>query len=450
MTMEDPDSSIGRGQSSSASAATPVRLAVLVTAAGKSERFGGDKKEVFHLEGRTVLHRAVSAFSRLPGLYALAITVPAGSEATMRAAIPADTTAELEQRLGGRFLVVVGGPTRRDSVRLGLEALAAASAGPSLDDLVVLVHDGARPWVSPALAERVAAIAARSGACVPVIRLVETPKAIGEDGIVAGHPSRATLATAQTPQGFRLAPLLLAHRRAHADGVACTDDAELWDRYVGPVAWTEGEQGNRKITYRKDLLFRPEELPHDDGPGPQGRAGPSAETEDGRAASRAPRPPFRVGEGWDIHRLVAGRRLMVGGVEIPFDRGEDGHSDGDVLLHAVIDALLGAAALGDIGSHFPPSDERWRGADSADLARRALQLVRETGWAPGNLDCTVVVERPMLGPHRDAIRESLSRIVDLPLDAVSLKAKTKEGVDATGEGRAIEARAVVLVVPAPR
>lgn len=428
-------------------------LAVLVTAAGRSERFGGGKKEIFDVAGRTVLYRAVSAFSRLPNLAALIITTPDGFEARMREAIASETMSALEKRLGSRFRVVLGGPTRKDSVRLGLEALvrvlaARDPASPTnalpedIQDMVVLVHDGARPWLSQGLAERVASVAARVGACVPVTKLTETPKEISADGIVLRHPSRSTLATAQTPQGFRLGPLLAAHRQADIDGVNCTDDAELWARYVGPVAWTEGERNNRKITFREDLAFIPNDISKDDIT--------SILTSIDHIPGREIRPkvsPFRVGEGWDIHRLVPGRKLYIGGVEIPSDRGEEAHSDGDVLLHAVIDALLGSAALGDIGSHFPPQDAAWKDADSRDLARRALALVREAGWTAGNLDCTVILEKPMLAPHRDAIRASLARILEMDESAVSLKAKTKEGLDATGEGRAIEARAVVLVVP---
>ncbi len=428
-------------------------VAVLVTAAGRGERFGG-KKETADLAGRAVLDRAVSAFNRLPGLAALVITAPDGFEVRLRGALASQTMASLESRLGDRFVVVLGGPSRRDSVRLGLEALARtlapaeASAGSSaslpeeVQDMVVLVHDGARPWLSQGLAERVAAVAGRVGACVPVTGLVETPKEISPDGLVVRHPPRSTLATAQTPQGFRLGPLLDAHRRAAAEGVDCTDDAELWARYVGPVAWTEGERGNRKITYREDMDFRPGDLGKDDmnsilqNPGrlPGHPAEPAA-------------PSFRIGEGWDIHRLAEGRRLLLGGIEIPSERGEEGHSDGDVLLHAVIDALLGAAALGDIGLHFPPGAPEWKDADSRDLARSARDLLREAGWRPVNLDCTVILEQPRLSPHREAIRGSLAEILGMDLGAVSVKAKTNEGLGPVGEGRAVEARAVLLAVP---
>ncbi len=394
-------------------------LAVLVTAAGKSERFGGGKKELVMLEGRSVLDHAVRPFLSLPGLKALAITSPAGMEGEIRSSLSPASLASLEG-LGPNFMVTPGGDDRRDSVRLGLEALASspALASLSLDEVVVLVHDGARPWASPELAASVARAAFERGAALPVLPLVDTPKEIDSQGLVSGHPRRAGLAAAQTPQGFRLGPLLAAHRRAAAEGFACTDDTEIWARYEGEVVSVPGEQANRKLT-------RPEDLP---APPPQAGA-----------------LPFRIGQGWDLHRLVPGRPLLVAGVVLPSQLGEDGHSDGDVLFHAAIDALLGAAALGDIGSHFPPSDEAWRGADSGALARHAVALVRAAGWEPGNLDCTVVLERPRLGPQRDEIRASLAAALGMEIGLVSVKAKTKEGLDAVGEGRAIEAYATVTL-----
>jgi 2-C-methyl-D-erythritol 4-phosphate cytidylyltransferase/2-C-methyl-D-erythritol 2,4-cyclodiphosphate synthase len=419
----------------------PSPITVLVTAAGSSGRFGGGKKELLKLEDRSILDCSISPFLGLPGLQALVVTSPAGREAELEAALRPESLAALRALGTGRFAIVAGGPSRRDSVRLGLEKLseilgeaAEISGTPGVPQTVeaiwastvVLVHDGARPWASPELAARVLAAAAECGAAVPILPFVDTPKEVGPDGIVLRHPPRSSLGGAQTPQGFGLEALLGAHRRALAEGFECTDDAELWDRYVGPVRAVPGELDNRKVTYPRDL---PASLAPDQGGLSSG--------------SQA----CRVGQGWDLHRLVPGRPLLLGGVELPSEAGEDAHSDGDVLLHAVIDALLGAAALGDIGTHFPPADERWRGADSADLARRAAALVREAGWEPGNLDCTVVLERPRLAPYREAIAESLASCLGLRKDAVSIKAKTKEGVDAVGEGRAVEAYSIATLFP---
>jgi 2-C-methyl-D-erythritol 4-phosphate cytidylyltransferase/2-C-methyl-D-erythritol 2,4-cyclodiphosphate synthase len=409
-----------------------TRVAVVVTAAGSSARFGSGKKELASLGVRSVLEASISPFLSLPGLAALVITSPAGQESELRAALSSECLAALASLGSGRFAIVSGGPSRRDSVRLGLEELERMLCGEKakegLDETIVLVHDGARPWASSDLAARTAAVAAERGAAVPVVPLVDTPKQLDPDGTVLGHPSRSSLGGAQTPQGFRLGSLLSAHRKAAAERIDCTDDAELWDRYIGPVAWVSGEVSNRKVTYARDLEGARDLEKSRKPVGPGGVQG-----------------VFRIGQGWDLHKLIPGRRLVLGGIEVPSDKGEEAHSDGDVLLHAVIDALFGAAALGDIGTHFPPSDARWKDADSRELARRAAALLGAAGWEIGNLDCTVVLEAPKLGPYKEAMRESIASCLGVSPSSVSVKAKTKEGVDATGEGRAVEASAVVLL-----
>lgn len=444
-------------------------VAVIVTAAGRSERFGGGiKKEYADLGGRSVLDAAVSPFLDLPGLAALVLTAPGGGLEAARAALAAATLAALGEKLS----IVEGGATRRDSVRMGLERAAEALRGaaglapesPLPPSDIVLIHDGARPWASARLARRVAEAALAHGAVVPVMPLTDTPKRIApaesdgakdgaaprQGGFILEHPARSSLGGAQTPQGFRLGPILDMHRRAAREGADCTDDGELWARYAASttgvaegertVAWIEGEEANRKVTFRNDLATGGREGVVRDDLATSGRAVPMTAGATGAAAC-----PFRIGQGWDLHRLVSGRRLMLGGIEIPSDKGEEAHSDGDVLLHAVIDALLGAAALGDIGSHFPPSDARWKDADSRVLAATAAALVRDAGYEPVNLDCTVVLEKPRLGPWKDAMRDSIARALGMASGAVSVKAKTSEGVDAAGEGRAIEAYAVVIL-----
>lgn len=403
-------------------------IVVVVTAAGRSERFGGGKKELEKLGKASVIDRSLSLFLPLKDLALLVLTAPAGGVGAVKEALSPETRSAL----GERLLVVEGGASRRDSVRAGLEAIANAFSVPTeLENAIVLVHDGARPWASPELAAAVAAAAAEKGAAIPVLPLSDTPKAVSPDGKITGHPLRSSLAAAQTPQAFRFAPLLEAHRRAAAEGLDCTDDAELWAHYWGQVYWVKGEAANRKITFRADLPA-------------QGRA-EAPDVARGTERKTSASSGLRVGEGWDLHRLVPGRRLMLGGIAVPSEFGEEAHSDGDVLLHAVIDALLGAAALGDIGAHFPPEDESWRDADSRKLAARAVGLVREEGYQVVNLDCTVVLERPRLGPHRDAMRASMAETLGMDIGSISVKAKTSEGVDAAGEGRAIEARAIVLL-----
>lgn len=385
---------------------------VVLTAAGRSSRFGPAKKELLSLGQGSVLDSALRPFLSLPDLAYVVITAPPSGLAEIEAALSPASLKALESRLA----IVVGGQSRRDSVRLGLERLAQERGEGGTEADIVLVHDGARPWASPALVARVIEATDQVGGAIPLVPLTDTPKLKGQGGLVEGHPPRVSLGGAQTPQGFAFAALLDCHRRAAALGLDCTDDAELWAAYGSKLAWVEGDVENRKITYAADL------------------PAPGAKSQG-----------LRIGQGWDLHRLAPGRKLYLGGVEVEAEAGEVAHSDGDVLLHAVIDALLGAAALGDIGSHFPPSDPRWKDADSRLLTRAVMALVDKAGWTLVNLDTTVVLEQPRLAPHRERIRASMAELLGLPLEAVSFKAKTSEGVNATGEGRAIEAQAAVLL-----
>jgi 2-C-methyl-D-erythritol 4-phosphate cytidylyltransferase/2-C-methyl-D-erythritol 2,4-cyclodiphosphate synthase len=260
------------------------------------------------------------------------------------------------------------------------------------------------------------------GACLPLAPLAETPKIV-EGQLVRTHPSRSHVMTAQTPQAFSFPEILAAHELAAGEGYVATDDAMIWDYYVGPVFWIEGERRNRKITYREDLSASPDK--------------PQAQVAAALAA--------RTGIGYDIHPLIADRPLLLAGVQIESDRGEAGYSDGDVLWHALIDALLGAAALGDIGMHFPPGKPEWKNADSTELARTVAAMLHEHEWHIVNIDCTVIIEKPRLGPYREQICSAIARTLNIPQGSVSFKAKTKEGFDAVGRGEAIEAYAIVLI-----
>lgn len=388
---------------------SPPATWLLLTAAGSSSRFGGSKKELAQLDGQTVLAKSCSAFLHLQSLEGILVTHPEGMRDLLLASLEAPPGLD---RLELRF--EQGGATRQESVARGLKAIAAAMA-PGADP-VVLIHDAARPWLSEALVDAVLAGTLAHAACIPLVPLPDTPKLIGNDGFIAGHPERSSLEAAQTPQGFRLRRLLEAHEKAAVEGWSCTDDASVWDRYCGPVAFVPGERSNRKITWREDL-------PMENLQGPR----------------------LRIGEGWDIHPLVPGRRLLLGGIHIEHDRGEAGHSDGDVLWHAITDSLLGAAGLGDIGTHFPPSDMRWKDADSGDLAAQAAQLLVQAGWNIENIDCTVILERPRLSAHKQAIGESIAGRLGLDPACVSVKAKTNEGFGELGRGEAVEARAVALI-----
>lgn len=391
---------------------------LLLTAAGTSSRFGEVKKELLHLGGKSVLQRSLEAFLFIDRLAGIVITYPEERLDEVRAAIGEELASRLALLpCGLRF--VQGGPTRQISVARGLAVLAHEGRAASIDPAgaPVLVHDAARPWVTADTIGAVLASARRQGACVPLCDLPDTPKVTAVGDFIGNHPGRDSVKAAQTPQAFALDALLAAHEAAAAEGWSCTDDSSLWDRYVGKVAFVPGDRKNRKITYREDL--------------------PMEET----ATST-----FRIGEGWDIHPLVPGRKLLLGGVHIEHDKGEAGHSDGDVLWHAIIDALLGAAGLGDIGAFFPPSDSRWKGADSGRLAGIAAQAVAEAGWTVGNIDCTVILEKPRLGPHRERICSSIAAVLGASRALVSVKAKTNEGFGGVGAGNAVEARAVVLLV----
>jgi 2-C-methyl-D-erythritol 2,4-cyclodiphosphate synthase/2-C-methyl-D-erythritol 4-phosphate cytidylyltransferase len=396
----------------SMSAAVPV-CAALITAAGKSTRMGADvKKEYLLLGGKPLILHALEAFenSGIIGVYV--ITVPPGGGDVAR-----DVLASW---LGGagraeKTLFVDGGDSRQESVYNGLCALRDFRPD------IVLIHDGARPWVRPGLILEVARAARLYGACLPLTPVVDALKEVNTDGFLEAHPDRGRFRGAQTPQGFLFEKILDAHGKAAGDGRAYLDDTEIYGAYMGRVFSVPGDLRNRKVTYPSDL---DEHRPPDEAPG----AGP------------------RIGFGWDLHRLVPERKLLLGGVEIPSPKGGEGHSDADVLIHAIIDALFGAAGLGDIGSHFPPSDPAYKNISSRVLLRRAVALLRAENLRIVNLDCTVVLESPKILPYRQAIAACLAEDLGVSPPLISVKGKTKEKVDAVGEGRAVEAFAVALLV----
>ncbi len=310
------------------------------------------------------------------------------------------------------LLFVEGGSTRQESVYKALKALK------ELDNTdIVLIHDGARPFVSPKIIQSVWKATIDFGSATCGVQPVDTQKEISNGKTILRHLNRANLFAVQTPQGFKFTQLLEAHEKAYNDGQTYTDDTEIWSCYVGsPVHITEGSPDNKKITFPSDLKEQ-----------------------------RTEKMEIRTGLGYDLHKLEYNRKLLVGGVEIPHDKGEAGHSDGDVLLHAITDAILGAAALADIGELFPPSDEKWKDADSGQLLQSAWNLVQEDGWNLCNLDCVVKLERPKLLPYRKKIIQSISNILGVPLEKVFVKAKTAEGMECVGNGQAVEAFASCLL-----
>jgi 2-C-methyl-D-erythritol 4-phosphate cytidylyltransferase/2-C-methyl-D-erythritol 2,4-cyclodiphosphate synthase len=388
-----------------------MHVTAIIAAGGRGARFGGARpKQLLVLDGRTLLERSVEAFLAHPSIDEVVVALPPD--------IAADPPAYL---LGAAkpLRTVAGGARRQDSVSNAFAAAAAASD-------VFLIHDAARPFVSADLIGRTIAAAAAHGAAIAAIEASDTvkrvhprdPASAGLGHVVQETLDRETIFLAQTPQGFRR-DVLAAAVALGQSGVEATDEAALAERAGYAVHVVAGEPNNIKITTAEDL--------------------------DAARRRMLPARTGRAGIGHDLHRLVPGRPLVIGGVAIPSERGALGYSDADVVCHAVTDAVLGAAALGDIGLHFPDSDPRWKDARSLDLLRRAVAMAGENGFEVGNVDVTVMLESPKLRGHIDQIRRSLATALGIEADRISVKAKTNEGLDAIGRGEAIAAHAIALL-----
>ncbi len=391
-----------------------MHVTAIIAAGGRGRRLGADvPKQLLALAGRPMLQWSVEAFLECREVGEVIVAVP-----------PEVLQAPPEYLLRPRVSLVAGGERRQDSVANAVEALPAGAE-------IAVIHDAARPLVTRDVIERTIAAAAETGAAIAAVASRDTVKRSARTGgrtFIDATLPREEIYLAQTPQAFRVQVLrdAIAEGRKGAEG---TDEAALAERAGHRVRLVEGSARNLKITTTEDLAIAEALIAMQQGTG------------GGSVAANA-----RVGTGYDLHRLVEGRPLILGGVTVPFDRGLAGHSDADVLTHAITDAILGAASLGDIGHHFPDTDPRWKGASSVGLLSRAAALVRERGFAIVNVDASVVAERPKLGPHRAAIVASLATALGLPCEAVSVKAKTNEGMDATGRGEAIAAHAVALLV----
>ena len=377
-------------------------VAVLVVAAGKGERVGGIvPKQYASLMGKPVLRWTLEALARQTDVTAIQVAIGPEQEA-----LYADAVAGLNLRAP-----IVGGATRQESVRLGLEALADAVPD------IVLIHDAARPLVSDRLiAAVIASLEAGADAAVPLLPVADTLKK--HDGSAWNTVSRDGLHRAQTPQGFRFAKILRAHRHFAQRNV--TDDmalAELAGLHIREVA---GEEENLKITTPEDFVRAEAQL-------------------------RAKLGESRSGMGYDVHKFVTGDHVWLCGIKVAHDHALEGHSDADVGLHALTDAILGAIGEGDIGVHFPPSDERWRGAPSWKFLDHAASLVRRKGGAIVHCDVTLICERPKIGPHREAMRARIADILSLDIARVSVKATTTEGLGFAGRQEGLAAQAVATV-----
>lgn len=379
-------------------------VAAVLVAAGQSRRFGGDKLWI-DLWGRPVWRWGLDTLLSVPGMTHVVIVTPAEAAERFERSLPDEGR--------DRCLVVAGGNDRTDSVVAGVAALTAAGVA---EDTPVLVHDAARPAAGPELMVMlVAAIRAGTGA-VPVVPVTDSLKTVDAVQRVTGTVDRTSVFAAQTPQGATLRQLRAATEESHAWGRPSTDEAEAMAAGGIPVRAVEGDPLNRKLTHPGDEAMLRGVL-----------AGWSVPLEAPQAAEGR-----RAGIGFDAHRLEDGRELRLGGIAWPGERGLAGHSDGDVALHAIIDALLGAAGLGDIGSLYPPDDPRWAGADSGELLRGAVERLRSAGWHPDALDLVIVARRPSIAHRRDEIIARLAELTGLAADRVSVKGTTSDGLGFAG------------------
>lgn len=367
----------------------------LIVAAGKGERVGGDiPKQFLPLAGLSLVEHSRRALAAHPGIDRVVTVIAAGNEAFV-----AGQTA-------------IGGATRRESVLNGLEAIGRARR--------VLIHDAARPIVPAEVVDRLLTALDSAKGAVPTLPVADTiaGKGAGKGDSLGDTVDRSALVRVQTPQAFDYAAILAAHR-AWPAGEEATDDAQILRRAGHDVAMVDGDPLLDKITYPGDIALA------------EARLGANMRV--------------RTATGYDVHRLVAGEQLWLGGVLIPHDKGLSGHSDADVALHAITDAVLGTIAAGDIGQHFPPSDPRWKGAESGQFLEHAASLVAAKGGMIDFVDLTIICEAPKIGPYRDAIRDRVAALLRVPREQISVKATTTERLGFTGRGEGIAAQAVVTI-----
>lgn len=382
------------------------RTAAIIVAGGRGLRAGaGGPKQYRTLAGQPVIYRAMQPFCTHPDVFAVQpVTSP-------------DDVALFNQAVAGLTYRTPanGGATRQQSVRSGLEALAKDAPD------IVLIHDAARPFVDAALISRAIAAAERTGAAVPTIPVTDTIKQVNGADDVEATPDRARLRIAQTPQAFRYDVILEAHRRAAREGRDdFTDDAVVAEWAGLTVATFEGDAANMKLTTPEDFV-----------------------REESRLGALL--GDIRTGTGYDVHAFGDGDHVWLCGLKVPHNKGFLAHSDGDVGLHALVDAILGALADGDIGSHFPPTDPQWKGAASDKFLKYAVERVHARGGRIANLEVTMICERPKIGPLREAMREKIAEITGLPVSRVAVKATTSEKLGFTGREEGIAATASATI-----
>ncbi|MGB9876746.1 MAG: 2-C-methyl-D-erythritol 4-phosphate cytidylyltransferase [bacterium] len=381
-----------------------MKASAIIPSAGEGRRMGGVPKIFLPLKGQPLILHTLRPFLENP--YIKEIVVPVREEDLGKA-------EELLENLPVK--VIVGGKLRQETVRLALAATEPESE-------LIAIHDGARPLLSPHLLQACLEEGEKYGAVVPVLPINETIKKGGE--WVEKTISREGLFTVQTPQVFRAELIKEAHRKAYEAGYLATDDASLVEWMGIKVRMIRGERKNIKITDPEDLQIA-EKLMSDER-------------------------EYRSGVGVDFHRLVEGRKLYLGGVEIEYERGLLGHSDGDVLLHAIADAILGAIGLGDIGIHFPPGGERWKDVRSSVILSEVARMAREKGWEVANVDCVLLAEEPKIAPYRGEMKEKIAECLGISVNEVNIKATTTEGMGFVGRGEGMCAICNVLIVAEKR
>ena len=395
-----------------------VYAGAVIAAGGMAQRMQGVNKQILKIDGIPVLVRSIRALAAIPEIREMVVVA----------------RPELFEQLEGwkqeyhlpDFCLTAGGDTRQQSVLNGVGCLSEQVE-------YVVIHDGARPFADRQLIDRCLQSAVEHQAATAAVPVKDTIKQAADDGSIASTPDRSRLYLTQTPQIFHAQLYRRAAEQAQAEGLDFTDDCQLMEHLGHRVCLAQGDYRNIKITTPEDIVIAQAIAESMEGEAPR------MEQEKQRM------PLMRIGHGYDVHRLVEGRKLILGGVEIPWQKGLLGHSDADVLVHAVMDAILGAAALGDIGKHFPDTDPNYAGADSMLLLREVVRLVEEQGYQIGNLDCTVIAQQPKLKDLIPQMQERIAAVCKVQPNQVNVKATTEEKLGFTGTGEGMSAHCVCLL-----
>lgn len=395
-----------------------VYAGAVIAAGGMAQRMQGVNKQILKIDGIPVLVRSIRALAAIPEIREMVVVA--------RPELFEQLESWKQEYHLPDFCLTAGGDTRQQSVLNGVGCLSEQVE-------YVVIHDGARPFADRQLIDRCLQSAVEHQAATAAVPVKDTIKQAADDGSIAATPDRSRLYLTQTPQIFNAKLYRRAAEQAQAEGLDFTDDCQLME-HLGHRVWlAQGDYRNIKITTPEDIVIAQAIAESMEGEAPR------MEQEKQRM------PLMRIGHGYDVHRLVEGRKLILGGVEIPWQKGLLGHSDADVLVHAVMDAILGAAALGDIGKHFPDTDPNYAGADSMLLLREVVRLVEEQGYQIGNLDCTVIAQQPKLKDLIPQMQERIAAVCKMQPNQVNVKATTEEKLGFTGTGEGMSAHCVCLL-----